>query len=687
MLSDSAVVAATSTTMPVPEGIADGTAPFPALHTLSVEDCNDNDNHDDVNDDEAYDDDANDDAAHDDDDEADDGGDELQLEAHPERVNNEPQEEEDEDALIYMPCGSKCKICCALPFRRSTKDDESEGILWDDASPWDWDGGLYDLVCQMNGREQYPKLPSDIAKITVEGTMKHLDQLKEELMQAGLQKHYNQNYCGESLSSSRVIAPFDFSELELGQLLGNGGFSSVSEVARIRPHSRSSNFRRFHPLEEKSRQYISNNLFCQIETTDPSRRAKKLLPADKSSGKNHKAPNDRPGQYCSQYAVKHLRNRLVTRTPEKFKRAAIDLVLEAQLLLFMDHPNIVGLHGWCGDGPKAFASGDPRGFFLILDKLSLSLEERMSEWRNTLLKFQRQSKRQEIAQERRLVVTNWARKALRRNQGEDPKSITLTKAALSMQNLLLERLKVVHKIGLAVQYMHSKRLIHRDLKVSNVGFDIHGQVKLFDFGLSRLLPSSSDHHVNSSRSDVGLLDGSVSTASNTVTGSMTEIYVMSRVGTKFYMAPEVRRKEPYSLPADVYSFGVILWEVLALSTPREFYHHERDRLAKMTREKADKILIKGALDQPGVDVNKGWLPICPCWPVGIIELVTASMSSDPMDRPTMDQVLVVLQKHIDALSGNTANDYSIGTKQQSTSSRVDLTAVDLRFLDKKDIGI
>ena len=583
-----------------------------------------------------------------------------------------------DDTLICLPCCSKCKICCALPFRRSIKDDESEGILWDDASPWDWDGGLYDLVCQLDGREQYPKLPPDIAKITAEATTKHLAQLKDELIKAGIQKQYNQNYCGESLSSSRVVAPFDFAELELGQLLGNGGFSSVSEVTRIRPHS-SRSTRRFNLLEEKSRHNITNNLFCKIEKMAHSQGSKKLL--DSSGGKS-KTSNDRPGQYCTQYAVKHLRNRLVTRTPEKFKRAAIDLVLEGQLLLFLDHPNIVGLHGWCGDGPKAFASGDPRGFFLILDKLPILLEERMAEWRNIHLKFQRQLKRQAVAQERRQVVSNWARRALRRNQPDVTKSTTLTKAALGMQKLLLERLKVVHKIGLATQYMHSKRLIHRDLKVSNVGFDIHGEVKLFDFGLSRLLPSTSDHHINSSRSDA--LDGAESTASTSFTGTMSEIYVMSRVGTKFYMAPEVRRKEPYGLPADVYSFGVILWEVLALSTPREFYHHERNRISKLTKEKGDK----SKADQTGNDGSKRWLPICPCWPVGIIELVTASMSSDPMDRPTMEQILVVLQTHIDALSVYSPGDPAAVSKyKSSTNSRVDLTTVDLRFLDRREDGI
>ena len=128
-----------------PDAIAD--TPLPALNALSV----------------TADDDGENDGV-DDEDHSDDEADE-ENETCPSLEYNVNQG----DTLIFLPCSAKCKICCALPFRRSTKDDESEGILWDDASPWDWDGGLYDLVCQLDGREQYPKLPPDIAKVTVEG--------------------------------------------------------------------------------------------------------------------------------------------------------------------------------------------------------------------------------------------------------------------------------------------------------------------------------------------------------------------------------------------------------------------------------------------------------------------------------------------------------------------------------------
>lgn len=45
-------------------------------------------------------------------------------------------------------------------------------------------------------------------------------------------------------------------------------------------------------------------------------------------------------------------------------------------------------------------------------------------------------------------------------------------------------------MGLAVGHLHDMLILYRDLKATNVGFDASGVVKIFDFGLSRLLPKS-----------------------------------------------------------------------------------------------------------------------------------------------------------------------------------------------------
>jgi serine/threonine protein kinase len=87
-----------------------------------------------------------------------------------------------------------------------------------------------------------------------------------------------------------------------------------------------------------------------------------------------------------------------------------------------------------------------------------------------------------------------------------------------------------------MQYLHKKRVIYRDLKPANVGFDANGTIKLFDFGLALEIVESGRRMTPTS-------------------------------GSLRYMSPENVRSGDYDFSADVYSFGVLLWEVLTLETP------------------------------------------------------------------------------------------------------------------------
>lgn len=274
------------------------------------------------------------------------------------------------------------------------------------------------------------------------------------------------------------------------------------------------------------------------------------------------------------YAVKHLSYK-IAKNKERFQRAAIDLVSEGQLLLAMDHPHIIGLRGWSFEGPRAFGSRKYSDYFLILDRLSVTLDQRIQDWRQSFRKLRR-----------RLTLLPFMRR----------------KHDAKLKHLLTERLQVAVDIASAIEFMHSRRLINRDIKTSNIGFDVDNEVKVFDFGLSRLLPDISEAH------EYGA-------------------YTLSCVGTKVYMAPEVRSRAKYGLPADVYSFAVVLWEIFSLCSPSEDMIRHRMFLEK-TKLKED------------------WLPICPCWPTSIKNVIQNSLSMDPRNRPTIGEVVTILKEEL-----------------------------------------
>lgn len=84
--------------------------------------------------------------------------------------------------------------------------------------------------------------------------------------------------------------------------------------------------------------------------------------------------------------------------------------------------------------------------------------------------------------------------------------------------------------------------MYRDLKPDNIGFDVHGSLKLFDFGLAKELKASKRY-----------MDGTYLLTANT--------------GSRRYMAPEVACHERYNLSVDVFSFGILLWELCTLQKP------------------------------------------------------------------------------------------------------------------------
>jgi serine/threonine protein kinase len=127
-------------------------------------------------------------------------------------------------------------------------------------------------------------------------------------------------------------------------------------------------------------------------------------------------------------------------------------------------------------------------------------------------------------------------------EGEDL-SQRIERGPLSIEDTL----RIAEQIALGLEAAHQRNIIHRDLKPANVKVDASGNVKILDFGLARAYtgdPGESDDLANSP----------------TITAAMTHAGVI--LGTAAYMSPEQAKGRAVDQRSDIWSFGVLIFEML-----------------------------------------------------------------------------------------------------------------------------
>jgi serine/threonine protein kinase len=181
---------------------------------------------------------------------------------------------------------------------------------------------------------------------------------------------------------------------------------------------------------------------------------------------------------------------------------------------------------------------------------------------------------------------------------------------------VMEKADFALQLARAVAYLHERRIIFRDIKAANVGFTADGTIKLLDFGLCRQLPANQPYY-------------------NSNKNLEEECFEMSGVGTRRYMAVEIIKTSKYNEKADVYSWSMLLWEMLSLQKPFETYSVEEHRVLVCEQGQRPPLQVNGNNNNS----SKCMLPL----PTSIQHLLQQTWCESIPQRLSMQQAHNVLQ--------------------------------------------
>jgi len=138
-----------------------------------------------------------------------------------------------------------------------------------------------------------------------------------------------------------------------------------------------------------------------------------------------------------------------------------------------------------------------------------------------------------------------------------------------------------------MKHIHDRKIIHRDLKGQNVFMTRKGIIQIGDFGIAKVLAA-------------------------------TMAKAKTCVGTPYYLSPEIVQAQAYTLSTDIWSMGVMLYELCALKPP-----FDGTSLHMLSMK-----IVRGVYN-----------PAPAIYSQAMHQLIKQCLSIDPTKRPTVNQIL------------------------------------------------
>ena len=180
--------------------------------------------------------------------------------------------------------------------------------------------------------------------------------------------------------------------------------------------------------------------------------------------------------------------------------------------------------------------------------------------------------------------------------GDLSKKIEKQNKKLFSENEILEDFL---QIALAIKYIHDKKILHRDLKGENIFLMSTGQIKLGDFGISKVLDNTFQ-------------------------------LCQTQIGTPYYLSPEICEGKSYNSKTDIWSLGCILYELCTLK--HAFNANNMNALVMG--------IIRGK-----------YTPISTQYSIELRNLVDKMLIKNPKNRPSINQILSLpfIRQHLSLL--------------------------------------